>query len=99
MTCYLCGHEINLCIGNPRHPGVKTMDHVKPRAMGGKQKGNLRPAHRVCNITKADRTPSKAVVAECKASFEATKEYRDRVRKLSRQIATRSDHFCIGEAR
>ena len=98
MTCYLCGHDINPCIGSPHHSGFKTMDHVKPRAKGGKKAGNLRPAHRICNITKADRTPTKQVVAECKAAFEATKEYRTRVRKASR-VPIRSEYFCIGEMR
>ena len=99
MICYLCGHDINPCITDPRDPTVKTMDHVKPRAMGGTKKGNLRAAHRICNITKSARTPTKSVLAECKAAFESTKEYKRRVRKLSRQISTRSEYFCIGEMR
>jgi len=98
MTCYLCGHEIDPCIGNPRHPGVKTLDHVKPRAKGGKKAGNLRPAHRICNITKADRTPTKNVLVECKVAFESTKEYKRRMRKINR-VSVRLECFCIGEMR
>jgi hypothetical protein len=38
-TCWLCGH-----------PGADTVDHVKPRAMGGTDTlDNLRPAHGFCN--------------------------------------------------
>lgn len=98
--CYLCGYEINGNIKDPRNPAFKTMDHVKPRAMGGKQAGNLRPTHRICNNTKRDRFPVTAeIVNECRVAFRKTKAYKKIARQLSRVIETRSDHFCLGEHR
>lgn len=97
-VCYLCGYEIN---GNldPRNPASKTMDHVKPRCKGGKQAGNLRPAHRICNITKADRYPvTDALKSECADAYRQTKAFR-KVKGRRGPFLKRSGEFCIGEAR
>lgn len=50
-ACYLC-HEAFTDDAPP------TMDHVWPRARGGKNAGNLLAAHRPCNALKDDRLPT-----------------------------------------
>ena len=54
-TCWLCGH-----------PSADTIDHVRPRALGGTDTlDNLRPAHGFCNTGRGARpAPTPAVPAE-----------------------------------
>lgn len=48
--CGLCGYRIDLREG--------TIDHVVPRALGGRNVGNVLLAHLVCNNQKAARLPT-----------------------------------------
>jgi hypothetical protein len=51
-TCWICGEEID------DEPGEFHLDHVKPISAGGAHTpANLRPAHRLCNITKQAAWP------------------------------------------
>lgn len=52
--CKYCGCMTDLDIAGPTQA---TRDHVLPRAMGGKQSGNLVLACRLCNETKAATVP------------------------------------------
>jgi hypothetical protein len=100
MTCYLCGYDIDVCIGNPNHPGFKTRDHVKPRTLGGKTvSGNIRYVHRICNLQKGGRTPTALVVSECRSAFLANRYGKSVQRKLSRSVLFEADYFCIGESK
>jgi 5-methylcytosine-specific restriction endonuclease McrA len=51
--CGLCGGEIV-------SPHMGTLDHVIPRALGGRNLNNLLLAHERCNNAKADRVPTSA---------------------------------------
>jgi len=44
--CHICGQPFH----DPADPPV--LDHVRPRAHGGTDESNLRPAHRSCNGAK-----------------------------------------------
>lgn len=54
--CGLCGGEIY-------DPREGTLDHVIPRALGGRNAGNLLLAHGRCNNAKADRPPTSRELA------------------------------------
>lgn len=100
ITCYLCGYEIDPCIGNPNHPGFKTRDHVRPLAMGGKSNaGNIRYAHRICNLQKGGRTPTRVVTDECRKAFLSNRYGKSVLRKLERESIFNIGSFCIGESR
>ena len=48
LPCWICGNHFNWEL--PWHDaGGFTADHVDPIALGGKPRGELRPAHRGCN--------------------------------------------------
>ena len=53
--CHLCGGPVETF--TPRgHPYALTIDHIKPRALGGRDTlSNLAPAHLACNMLKGDR--------------------------------------------
>lgn len=54
MTCHLCF--------GPIAPGDLSIDHVTPRALGGKDElENLRPAHKECNRIKAHLVPENSI--------------------------------------
>lgn len=54
-VCHLCGGDIPPDVPE-YHPLEFTIDHLIPRSRGGRNcLSNLRPAHRQCNETKADR--------------------------------------------
>lgn len=46
--CWICGLPIDLAIKWP-DPQCFTADHVIPVGKGGHNRGEVRPAHRVCN--------------------------------------------------
>ena len=48
-VCWLCGQWIDPELKAP-HPQSWTADHVVPIYKGGSNNGELRPAHRRCNI-------------------------------------------------
>jgi 5-methylcytosine-specific restriction endonuclease McrA len=55
-NCGLCGEPLfDPCAG--------TIDHVMPRALGGRNAGNLLLAHQLCNSVKADRPPTRGEMA------------------------------------
>lgn len=50
VKCHLCGLPIDTNIVSSRHPLVGTIDHLIPRAHGGRDTADNRaPAHRCCN--------------------------------------------------
>lgn len=49
-SCYLCGAPM-------RATDAVTMDHVVPKAKGGRDRGNVLATHYDCNQAKADRDP------------------------------------------
>jgi len=72
MTCYLCGMRIDTNMVDHRHPLFGTIDHIVPKAMGGRtEKANLLPAHRVCNQIKADRLITRSMYSECRKAIRA----------------------------
>ncbi|WP_066586280.1 HNH endonuclease signature motif containing protein [Cellulomonas timonensis] len=44
----------------PRHPLGRSLDHIRPRSLGGDvwDPANLQPAHYGCNAGKRDRVPT-----------------------------------------
>jgi 5-methylcytosine-specific restriction endonuclease McrA len=58
-VCWLCGIGIEPGIQDPNHPGALQVDHVVPVSRGGDpfDPGNLRVAHRLCNIKRGARRP------------------------------------------
>ena len=52
-TCYICGYQID-----PYAKGLlgPSQDHVTPRSKGGRNIGNLRTVHSLCNSYKSDDT-------------------------------------------
>ena len=53
--CYLCGNAIDPAVASA-DPWAATVDHVVPVSAGGSHTaGNLRAAHRRCNVEKGDR--------------------------------------------
>lgn len=58
--CWLCGHPIDLGLDS-RHPHSFTVDHAIPLSLGGAPRdlGNLRPAHRFCNLSRGSATKAK----------------------------------------
>ncbi len=63
--CYLCDG-----LFTPANP--PTLEHVKPRARGGKRAGNLLVAHSACNLLKADRLPTDREMAYLRLINERT---------------------------
>ena len=60
FTCQYCGWKPQRAGGAPDLSKL-TLDHVKPRAQGGRPSwGNLLLACEPCNASKADRTPEQA---------------------------------------
>lgn len=61
LPCWLCGGEIDYAATGPavnKNPWSFVADHVMPVAKGGApfDPANLRPAHRLCNGRKSDKT-------------------------------------------
>ena len=56
-ACALCGKPMRLD-RNCRAADAASIDHVVPRAKGGRHQLNRVLAHRRCNIAKADHPPS-----------------------------------------
>ncbi len=51
-VCHLCGQPVRLDVG-PNHPHAYQVDHLIPLIRGGVDTvDNMRPAHRLCNLTK-----------------------------------------------
>lgn len=48
-TCWLCGQWIDDTLKSP-HPMSWSSDHVHPVGRGGNNRGELKPAHRICNM-------------------------------------------------
>lgn len=67
-TCHICGLTTLRGVG-VYHPLFLNMDHLIPLADGGKGKtaGNLRPAHRVCNLKRGRREITESLRRECAA--------------------------------
>jgi 5-methylcytosine-specific restriction endonuclease McrA len=59
-TCWICGEPIAMRVPYP-DPMSATVDHVKPRALGGPglDPANLRPAHLGCNMRRGIGTSAK----------------------------------------
>ena len=59
LPCWLCGPEIGYDL-DARHPLSFTLDHEIPLSRGGNllDPHNARPAHRRCNSSKGNRTPT-----------------------------------------
>jgi hypothetical protein len=56
ISCHICCLPIDERLVDYNHPLYGTRDHVIPRARGGKtDRENIKPAHRMCNITKGCR--------------------------------------------
>jgi len=63
-TCGICGEEIDPTL-DPADPKSLTLDHIVPISRGGAHTyANVQPAHRACNVAKADRLPGDPVVAD-----------------------------------
>lgn len=61
--CGICGETIDPTLDQD-HPKSLTLDHIVPISRGGAHTyANVQPAHRVCNVAKADRLPGELVVA------------------------------------
>jgi hypothetical protein len=56
-TCWLCGGAVDPA-APPNTPTSATLDHVIPRSRGGgSEAGNLRLAHRRCNVRRSNDLP------------------------------------------
>ncbi|MGV4377948.1 HNH endonuclease [Trueperella pyogenes] len=55
LPCWICGQPIDYQ-ADWRSKWSFTADHVIPIALGGSQRGELRPAHRSCNSRRGDTT-------------------------------------------
>ena len=55
-VCWLCGQPIDPELKAP-HPYSFSADHVVPLARGGHMLGELRPAHRICNMRRGTGSP------------------------------------------
>lgn len=70
--CYICSAAMDTALrGRGRNLLAWTIDHVFPRAAGGKQLANLLLAHRSCNERKADRWPFPCEVIYLAAVYAA----------------------------
>lgn len=67
-ACHICGLATSRGVG-AYHPLYLNMDHIVAVADGGKGKtaGNLRPAHRVCNLKRGRRQITESLRRECAA--------------------------------
>lgn len=67
--CYLCQTRMpNPALPHPRNARAPTIDHVRPRALGGSNLiGNLLLAHAACNHRKGCRMPMLSEVAYARA--------------------------------
>lgn len=56
LPCAICGRPIDYSLRYP-HPMSFEVDHKDPCARGGAlyDRGNLQPAHRICNERKSDK--------------------------------------------
>ena len=56
LPCHLCGRAIDYSLPSG-HPMSFEVDHKDPCARGGAlyDRGNLQPAHRICNERKSDK--------------------------------------------
>ncbi len=74
--CYLCSGPVDTFTRVP-HPFALTIDHIKPRAGGGRNSmGNLAPAQLACNMTKGDRTVPVTVAPPAGKLLEQRKQTR-----------------------
>lgn len=56
--CQLCGEPVDMC-ADTNAPLAPTLDHIVPRARGGNDtEGNLRLAHRQCNVARGSDIPT-----------------------------------------
>lgn len=70
--CYICIAAMDTALrGRGRNLLAWTIDHVFPRAVGGRQLANLLLAHRGCNERKADRWPFPCEVIYLAAVYAA----------------------------
>ncbi|VEI13228.1 HNH endonuclease [Trueperella bialowiezensis] len=53
--CWICGQPIDYD-AHWKSKWSFTADHITPIALGGKWRGELRPAHRSCNSRRGDTT-------------------------------------------
>jgi len=51
--CWICGDQMLLNVG-AENPKRATADHVVPKSLGGRVKGNIKAAHRICNIKRGN---------------------------------------------
>jgi 5-methylcytosine-specific restriction endonuclease McrA len=51
--CWICNKPMKLK-ADPNDPLVASADHVIPRSLGGPVKGNIKAAHRKCNIERGN---------------------------------------------
>ena len=68
QPCWLCGYPIDLSLDTQRDPLGSSVDEVVPRSHGGDplDLANLRHAHRICNTSRGNRTPSDALRTRCR---------------------------------
>lgn len=67
-VCYLCGQQVNMD-ANPNANDYGSIDHVTPVSKGGQHTwGNVRLAHRKCNMAKLDHEICAEVCEELAAS-------------------------------
>lgn len=64
--CHICGYRFHPT-GSPNHPLSKTMDHVVPKVLGGKEK---KPAHFFCNNMKGAMELTEELRVRIKRCFE-----------------------------
>lgn len=57
-VCWLCGEWIDTDLPST-HPRSWTADHVDPLSTGGDVLGEMRAAHRDCNSSRGNDTPSR----------------------------------------
>lgn len=69
--CWVCGGEVDRSVP-PTAPGAPTVDHVLPRARGGRSDAaNLRLAHRRCNGRRGSALPELSWPADVAVSAPA----------------------------
>lgn len=52
--CWLCGKPMKLN-GHPYSRNTATADHIIPKSMGGGLVGNIKAAHRACNMKRGNK--------------------------------------------
>lgn len=67
FQCHICGLKIDPGLVDPNHPLFLTVDHVKPKSMGGSDHAsNRKPAHRICNNFRGTRNITEALRIICR---------------------------------